>query len=205
MYDPDQIGSLFFFLFLGLSLVIAVLGLSVCIRLLDEGRLPPRKNPLLATLLLLACFCALSFLSVFMPFLALFPAAWYCIGGLWLAFHRGKVNRDGSIVVLLVGLHWIFLTAIQLAFEAWQKSIVGAAIRVDIVLTVPLASLSAILGWTLLDRMPVDPNWAYPRKPVSRRRGWSKEFQELAGSAPDFPDPKEPPSAAKITGSERKA
>jgi hypothetical protein len=165
MYDPDQIGSLFFFLFLGLSLIIAVLGVSVCIRLLVGGRLPPRKNPLLATLLLLACFCALSFLSVFMPVLALFPAAWYCIGGLWLAFHSGKLNRDGSIVVLLVGLSWILLTAIQLAFEAWQKTIVGAAIRVDTVLTLPLASLAAILGWTLLDRMPVDPNWGAQHKP----------------------------------------
>ncbi len=27
------------------------------------------------------------------------------------------------------------------------------------------------------------------------RRGWSKEFQELAGSAPDFPYPEEPPAA----------
>lgn len=27
------------------------------------------------------------------------------------------------------------------------------------------------------------------------RRGWSKEFKELAGSAPDFPYPEEPPPA----------
>lgn len=27
------------------------------------------------------------------------------------------------------------------------------------------------------------------------RRGWSQEFKDLAGSAPDFPYPEEPPAA----------
>jgi hypothetical protein len=42
---------------------------------------------------------------------------------------------------------------------AWQENLASAAIRIDFLVTLPLACLSAILGWMLLDRMPVDPNW----------------------------------------------
>jgi hypothetical protein len=169
MNDPEQVGGIFFFLLLGLSIPIGVLGVSVLKRLSDEAGLPPGRSPLLVTLLVLACCSALGFLSIFMPFLGLLPAGFFCIGGLWLTPYGGKLNRDGGIVVLLVGLHWIFLTAIQVALTAWQENLAGAAIRVDFLVTLPLACLSAILGWMLLDRMPVDPSWDPQREPVSFR------------------------------------
>ncbi len=167
MNDPEQLGGVFFFLLLGLSIVIAVLGVSVWKRLSDGGGLPLGRSPLLVTLLALACIFVLGFLSIFMPLLALLPAAWYCIGGVWLALYGGALNRRGGIVVLLVGLHWILLTAVQLALEAWQKDLAGAAIRIDFLVTLPLVCLAAILGWTLLDRMPVDPNWNPQGKAMS--------------------------------------
>ncbi|HSN87944.1 MAG TPA: hypothetical protein VL025_14390 [Thermoanaerobaculia bacterium] len=166
MKDPEQLSGVFFLLFFVLSIVIAVLGISVWWRLRDAAGLPVGRSPALVTVLALACVFVLSFLSIFMPLLALLPAAWFCIGGLWLVQYRGVLNRNGGIVVLLVGVHWIFLTAIQVALEAWQKTVSGA-IRIDILVTLPLACLAAVLGWVLLDRLPVDPDWKPQRKPVS--------------------------------------
>ena len=167
MKDPEQIGGIFFFLLLGLSIPIAVLGVSVLKRLADGASLPQGRSPTLVTFLVLACCCVLSFLAIFTPFLALLPAGFFCIGGLRLNLYGGKMNRDGGIVVLLVGLHWIVLTAIQVALTAWQETLASATIRVDFLVTLPLTCLSAILGWMLLDRMPVDPNWNPQRKSTS--------------------------------------
>lgn len=167
MKDPDQLSGVFFLLFFFLSIIIAVLGVSVWWRLRDSAGLPVGRTPVLVTVLALACVFVLSFLSIFMPLLALLPAAWFCIGGLWLLQYRGVLNRNGGTVVLLVGLQWIFLTGIQEALKIWQKTLAGAAIRIDIVVTLPLACLAAILGWILLDRLPVAPDWKPQRKPVS--------------------------------------
>lgn len=171
MKDPEQLSGVFFLLFFVLSIVIAVLGVSVWLRLRDAAGLPPGRSPALVTVLALACVFVLSFFSIFMPLLALLPAAWFCIGGIWLLQYHGALNRDGGIVVLLVGVHWIFLTMIQVALEAWQKTIAGAAIRIDIIVTLPLACLAAVLGWVLLDRLPVAPDWKPQRKPVSPWKG----------------------------------
>jgi hypothetical protein len=167
MSDPDQLGASVLLVFLGLSVVIAVLGVSLWVRLSDAAGLPPGRAPWPVTILALACVFALSYVSIFMPLLALLPAAWFCLGGIWLFQYRGALNRYGAIAVLLVGLQWILLAVIQVALAAWQKTIVGAPIRIDIAVTLPLASLAATLGWILLDRMPVDPDWKPQRKPVS--------------------------------------
>ena len=167
MTDLDQLGAVLFITLVVLSIVIAVLGVSVWFRLSDAAGLPQGRKPLPATALALACVFCIALLSIHLPLLALLPAAGFCVKGLRLLRHRGVLNRDGGIVLLLVGAAWVVLAAIQATLAAWEKTIAGAPIRVDILLTLPLASMASILGWILLDRLPVDLDWKPQRKPVS--------------------------------------
>ncbi|HSN87945.1 MAG TPA: hypothetical protein VL025_14395 [Thermoanaerobaculia bacterium] len=167
MTDLDQLSAALFIALVVLSIVIAVLGVSVWFRLSDAAGLPQGRKPLPATALALACVFAITLLSIHLPLLALLPAAGFCVKGLGLLRHRGVLNRDGGIVLLLVGVAWMVLAGIQATLLAWEKTIAGAPIRMDIVLTLPLVSMASILGWFLLDRLPVDPDLKPRRKPVS--------------------------------------
>lgn len=123
------------------------------------------------TALAMAGVFAIGFLATFLPFLALLPAAGYGIRGFQILRRRGVLNRDGGTVVLLVGVAWLLLTGIQAALAAWQKTVAGAPIRLDLFLTLPVAGFVSILGWTLLDRLPVRPDWKPSRGPLSVLEG----------------------------------
>ncbi len=167
MTDPDLLGGLLFIAFFVLSIVIVVLGVSLWFRLSDSAGLPQGRIPLPVTVLALGCVFLVGLVSIRVPFLALLPTAAFGVKGLRLLNHGGALNRDGGIVGLLVGIDWLLLTAIQSSLLAWEKTIAGAPIRLDIFLTLPLAGTVAILGWILLNRLPVDPDWKPRREAMS--------------------------------------
>ena len=70
---------------------------------------------------------------------------------------------------LLVGIAWLFLTAVRVGMAAWGKTVSGP-IRVDIGLTLPLAGMVSSLGWSLLSRFPVNPD-RKPRREITSLLG----------------------------------
>ncbi len=78
----------------------------------------------------------------------------FLIRGLQAFGGRNVLDRNGGIVILLVGLAWAALTWLQLEMLAWEKTVSGP-IRVDIVITVPAMAVVSYFGWTIQWALPV--------------------------------------------------
>lgn len=167
MTSLDRLSGVLFIALVILSLVIAVLGVSVWMRLSGSAGLPDSRSSKPVMILAMICVFVIGFFSTTVPALALLPACAYGFRGFQLRRCRGDVNRDGGLVVLLVGLAWLLLAGIQATLVAWQKTVTGAPLRLDLFLTMPIAGFVSILGWTLLDRLPVSPDWKASRGPMS--------------------------------------
>ena len=156
MTDQDQTGAILFLALFCLVVVILVLGGSVLIRLRKEAATDrqPTEPPLsaLVGLTAVAILFAVAFLSTFVPYLALIPAAVFCVRG-FLALPDGdRLDRDGGIVLVLVGLEWALLTVLQANLLAWSRTVSGP-IRLDLVLTLPTMILVSAVGWGIHDRL----------------------------------------------------
>jgi hypothetical protein len=132
-------------------IVITVLGGSVLIRLKRDAATPFSPSPL-AGLLVVAILFAIAFLSTFVPYLALIPAAVFCIRGFQALPGGDRLDRDGGIVLTLAGIEWALLTGIQANLLAWSRTVSGP-IRLDLVLTLPIMIIVAAVGWGLHDRL----------------------------------------------------
>lgn len=151
----DDLDGMFpFFALLGLSLFILVLGVSVKTRIARDS---VTHSPGISTAVIVFLALVVAFFSTFMPFLAAFPAFCFLIRGLQALSRNGRdgLNRDGGIVIILVGLAWVALTVLQAALLAWGKTVAGAPIRVDIVITVPVMAVVSFFGWTIQWALPV--------------------------------------------------
>jgi hypothetical protein len=166
----DDLDGMFpFFALLGLTLFIFVLGISVKTRIARDS---VTNSAGISTVFILLLALVLAFFSTFMPFLAAFPAVCFLIRGLQALSRSGRdvLNRDGGIVIILVGLAWVALTVLQAALLAWGKTVAGAPIRIDIVVTVPVMAVVSYFGWTIQWALPVQRLSPSSPKPVPYRR-----------------------------------
>ena len=86
----------------------------------------------------------LGFISTFVPYLAVVPAAVLFVFGMIALVEGGTLHRDGGIVLLLVAALWSLFTAIQVAALAS-----GADIRVDLLITLPITTFAGFIGWSI--------------------------------------------------------
>lgn len=105
------------------------------------------------TILIAALSVSIAFLSTLFPYLALIPAAGFCLRGLRLLFNKDTILRDGGIVLLLAGFAWAVFTTIQASLLAWSHNVSGA-IRVDILVSIPIMTLVSVIGWLIHSRLP---------------------------------------------------
>jgi|SRR3954451_2805376 hypothetical protein len=140
-----EIGDFIGLMFLGLVLVIGLLGFFVLARLRREGR--PAPSPIAQTGITVLLF-AIAFFSTFVPYVALVPALMFFILGLRLLFGEAS-RRDGGIVLALLVIAWW-------SFMKFQASTLasGADIRVDLLLTLPVMTLIGSLGWRIYATEP---------------------------------------------------
>ncbi len=150
MKDPETLGGIFFFSLLGLTIVILVLGISVKIRL---GKIAEAGSPIGPAVMVVLAI-VLAFFSTFLPFLAAFPALCFLIRGFQVLIRRGVLDRDGGIVIVMTGLAWALFTGVQAAWLAWGKTVAGAPIRIDIVMTIPVMALVSFFGWWIQSALP---------------------------------------------------
>jgi hypothetical protein len=151
MKDPETLGGIFLFSLLGLTIVILVLGISVKIRL---ARIVDASSLILGTVIIVVLALVLAFFSTFLPFLAAFPALGLLIRGFQVLIRRGVLDRDGGIVIILAGLAWALFTGVQAAWLVWGKTVAGAPIRIDIVMTMPVMALVSFFGWSIQGALP---------------------------------------------------
>ena len=146
MEDPERLGGIFFFSLLGLVIAILVLGISVKVRL---GRMAEAGSSTAGPAVMVLLALVLAFFSTFLPFLAALPALGLLIRGFQVLSRRGVLNRDGGIVIVMTGLAWALFTGVQAACLAWGKTIAGAPIRIDIVITIPVMAVVSFFGWSI--------------------------------------------------------
>jgi hypothetical protein len=132
------------FAFLGLTIVIGVLGVSVLSRLSKAGFTRPAGVTVLVSGLLLV----MAFLSTFMPYVALAPIPIFVVFGMAALLKGGKLHRGGGIVLLLVGIAWSVFTAIQLGIPP------GTDIRVDLLITLPIMAFVSFIGFSIFGALP---------------------------------------------------
>jgi hypothetical protein len=147
MIDREQAGGLLFLALFCLLIVILVLGGSVLIRLKKEST----PSSILG-LLVVAMLFAIAFFSTFVPYLALVPAAIFCVRGFQALSGGYPLDRDGGILLMLVGIEWAVLTGLQANLLAWGRTVSGP-IRLDLVITLPTMILVSAVGWGIHDRL----------------------------------------------------
>lgn len=155
--DLDSSSGVLFFALFGLIVVIVLLGTFLLARLRkaeEEERPGARSRSIhpVGQAVLVVMLITISFLSTFTPFLALLPALIFCVLAVRAFFDR---QLDGGIVLSLVGIAWIVFTTLQAVLEAWSKTIAGAPIRIDIVITVPAMAFLGVFGWIIHSALPV--------------------------------------------------
>ncbi|HKI05792.1 MAG TPA: hypothetical protein VKK31_27675 [Thermoanaerobaculia bacterium] len=156
MIDREQAGGILFLALFCLMVVILVLGGSVLIRLRKEGTTDrqPTGPPLstLVGLIVVALLFAVAFLSTFVPYLALIPAAIFCVRGFQALSGGDPLDRDGGILLMLVGIEWAVFIGLQANLLAWGRTVSGP-IRLDLVVTLLIMILVSAVGWGIHDRL----------------------------------------------------
>ena len=152
MNDMETLGGILFFSLLGLTIAILVLGISVKTRIARDS---VTASPGISTVIVVVLALVLAFFSTFMPFLAAFPVLGFLIRGVQAFRGRDVLDRNGGIVIILVGLAWALFTGVQAALLAWGKTVAGAPIRIDIVITLPVMAVLSFFGWTIQWALPV--------------------------------------------------
>ncbi|MEA2692025.1 MAG: hypothetical protein QOJ16_1412 [Acidobacteriota bacterium] len=143
MKDLDSLGGILFFSLFVLAIVIAVLGISVLLRLARARETPSGGPPwvLLATLALLG----VAWMAIFLPYLSVLPALVFFVLGARALIGGKGFSREGGAVMLLVGLGWAIYTAYQVVMAAWSLTVSGP-IRVDILIVVPIMGVISFIG-----------------------------------------------------------
>lgn len=167
MKDLETLGGIFLFSLLGLAIVILVLGISVKTRIARDS---VAASPILSSAVIVAMVLVLAFFSTFLPFLAAFPALGFLIRGIQAVRGRDVLDRDGGIVIILAGLAWALFTGLQAAWLAWGKTVAGAPIRIDIVMTIPVMALVSFFGWWIQSALPVERLIQPSKRPGARER-----------------------------------
>jgi len=134
----------FIFIFLSLTIVIGLLGVSVLSRLSNAGFTRPAGVTALVSGLLLV----MAFLSTFMPYVALAPIPIFVVFGIAALLKGGTLHRDGGIVLLFVSVAWSVFTAIQLGIPP------GTDIRVDLLITLPIMAFVSFIGFSIFGALP---------------------------------------------------
>lgn len=144
MHDPDTRGFVLLIALFVLTVVIGVLGVSVLIRAArDDTRETPSPG---GTALLTLALLVVAFVSVGVPFFAVFPGLLFLVQSV-RTWNAGKgLPREAGAVMLLAALGWVLCFFYQLAMLDWSRT-VSAPIRIDILLVIPMMGAISCLGW----------------------------------------------------------
>ena len=106
------------------------------------------------------------FLLAFVPWIALLPAVLFAAWTIGVTRRRGLEWRDRAGLLGLLAFLWLALTVYGVLMDLWSATVSGP-IRVDLLITSPMAAIWTFLGVHLRRELPVPPGPVaanYPRR-----------------------------------------